>query len=93
MKIAPYAKSLVAALIAGLGALQVALVDNNVSTTEWIVVASAFLTGLGITYAVPNTPKEAPAADLPDAAEEYDTSHAPVPEDYEVDDTGKIVQE
>ncbi len=50
----PYAKALVAAGLAGLGALGTALVDNQVSSAEWVGVASATLAGLGLVYAVPN---------------------------------------
>lgn len=49
-------------VLAFLGALQVALVDNAVSSTEWITIATATImaaTGVGIsTYASPaNKPK------------------------------------
>lgn len=54
MKIAPYAKAFVAGAIAGLTSLGAALADNDVTTAEIVVVVVAFLSGLGITYAVPN---------------------------------------
>jgi len=54
----PYAKSIVAALLAGLGALGTALVDNTVTPAEWVGVATAALAGLGIVYAVPNRPAQ-----------------------------------
>lgn len=53
-KIAPYAKSIVAALVAGLGALGTALTDGGVSAQEWVAVASATLVGLGVVFGVPN---------------------------------------
>ncbi|MFG1800185.1 hypothetical protein ACGFI4_08430 [Micromonospora carbonacea] len=50
----PYAKAVVAGLLAGLGALGAALTDGTVSPVEWVTVASATLAGLGVVYAVPN---------------------------------------
>jgi hypothetical protein len=68
-----YTKSIVAALVAGLGSLQVALVDNVVSTTEWITVGSAVLAALGFVWGVANTkePAEVPAepAPVPDVSD------------------------
>jgi hypothetical protein len=49
-----YAKSVVAALVAGLGALQTALVDNVVTNTEWITVAAATAAALGLVWGVQN---------------------------------------
>lgn len=62
-----YAKAIVAALIAGLGSLQVALVDDAVSAMEWINIASVTLAGLGLVWGIPNArdpqaPPEPPAA-------------------------------
>ena len=54
MNLKPYAKAIVAGLIAGLGVLGTALVDNQVSPAEWVAVAGATLAGLGVVYAVPN---------------------------------------
>lgn len=51
-----YAKAIVATIISALGSLQVALLDGNVSATEWVAVAVTALTALGITWAVPNSP-------------------------------------
>lgn len=56
MRWRPYTKAVVAGLLAGLGALGTALVDNTVSPAEWVGVASATLAGLGLVYAVPNRP-------------------------------------
>jgi hypothetical protein len=54
---APYAKAVAGAVVAGLTALLPAIQDGNgVSAAEWIVVAIAVLGGLGIVYAVPNRP-------------------------------------
>ena len=52
--IAPYAKSLVAALVAALGVLFAALDNDHVTSQEWVNVAIAFLVGLGVVFAVPN---------------------------------------
>jgi hypothetical protein len=54
MKIKPYMKAIVGALVAGLTALSTALIDNTVTGQEWIAVVIATLTGLGVVYAVPN---------------------------------------
>lgn len=57
--IAPYAKSLVAALVAGLGSLYQALDGDQVVTTqEWIAVAMTTLTALGVVFAIPNRDPE-----------------------------------
>ncbi len=58
MKFKPYAKAIVGALLAGLGALGTALADNQVTTVEWVGVAVATLGALGIVYAVPNRPQQ-----------------------------------
>ena len=50
----PYAKAIVACLLAGLGALGTALVDDAVTPAEWVGVATAALAALGLVYAVPN---------------------------------------
>lgn len=57
--IAPYAKSIVGALVAGLASLQQALDDSHVSAQEWTAVAIATLTGLALVFAVPNKDPEA----------------------------------
>ena len=59
-KISPYAKSLVAALVAGLGSLYQALdgADQRVTTQEWIAVAMTTLAAIGAVFAVPNKDPE-----------------------------------
>lgn len=58
--IAPYAKSIVAALIAGLASLTQALdADNHVSASEWIAVVMATLVAGGAVFAVPNRDPQA----------------------------------
>ena len=51
------AKFIVAAVAAGVLALQVALSDNAITSTEAVTVALAVLGALGV-YAVPNTPPD-----------------------------------
>ena len=59
-RIAPYAKAVIAALVAGLGSLGAVLVDDkslgDVTDGQWIAVALAFLVALGAVFAVPNSP-------------------------------------
>ena len=49
-----YAKAIVGAVMAGLGALGAALADSSITATEWVVVASAVLGALALVWAVPN---------------------------------------
>lgn len=53
-----YAKALVAALTAGLGALGTAWADDVITNQEWIGVAVATLAALGVVFAVPNKQAE-----------------------------------
>lgn len=57
-----YTKAIVAALMAGLGAIGTALADGHVTATEWVVVAGAVVAGLAAVWASPaNTvPAQAP---------------------------------
>ena len=52
-----YARKFFVALAAALAILGVALVDNSVSTSEWVQIALAFLGALGV-YTVANGKKE-----------------------------------
>ena len=55
MSIAPYAKSLIAAAVAGLASLQQALDgDNHVTQSEWLAVVVATLVALGAVFYIPN---------------------------------------
>lgn len=51
----------IGAIVAGLGALSVALTDNVITAGEWVAIASATLVALGGVfggvYAVTNDPK------------------------------------
>lgn len=58
--IAPYGKAIAAGLVSGLTSLGTALIDGFVSPLEWVTIALSFILGTGLTYAVPNTPKETP---------------------------------
>lgn len=61
MNLAPYAKAVVGAVVAGLGVLLTALDDDAVSASEWVAVAIATLTALAAVWAVPNRPADPPA--------------------------------
>jgi len=52
----PYAKSIIAALVAGLGSLQVANGDGRITLAEWIQIASVTGAALGFVWGVPNVP-------------------------------------
>ncbi|MFD3310053.1 hypothetical protein [Streptomyces sp. NPDC058694] len=54
MKIASFAKSLIAGVAAGSAAAVTAAQDNVLSTGEGVTIALAVLGAWGITYAVPN---------------------------------------
>jgi hypothetical protein len=51
-----YAKAITAALVAGLGALGTALIDNAVAPVEWVGIVLAALVALAGVWAVPNRP-------------------------------------
>lgn len=54
-KIAPYAKAIIAAIVAGLGSLYQALDGNSeVTAQEWVAVAMTTLAGLVAVFAVSN---------------------------------------
>ncbi|MEO3929960.1 hypothetical protein ABGB07_39835 [Micromonosporaceae bacterium B7E4] len=53
MKVSKYAKTIVAAVVAGGTALTVAMGDDTLSTTEAVTIALAVLGALGV-YVVPN---------------------------------------
>jgi hypothetical protein len=56
MRIPAYAKTVVAAIVAGATVLASAVTDNSISGTEWVGIGLAVLTALGV-YAVPNGSK------------------------------------
>ncbi|HET9866436.1 MAG TPA: hypothetical protein VFQ06_04020 [Nitrospira sp.] len=55
---AHYAKAIVGAFIAGLGALVTGLADDALSNSEWLIATIAFLIALGGVWAVPNKPAQ-----------------------------------
>ena len=62
-KIAPYAKAIIGALVAALGALGAALTPDanglvSVNEGEWVAVCSALLVGLLAVFATPNRDPE-----------------------------------
>jgi len=56
--IAPYAKAVIAALIAGLTAISTGLVDGGLTWSEGITAVIAFFVALGAVFTVPNRPAE-----------------------------------
>jgi hypothetical protein len=58
-----YLKAFTGAIIAGLGSLATALVDDksfsDLSDGQWVVAVIAFLTAFAAVWAVPNSPPEA----------------------------------
>jgi len=60
-KFAPYAKAVLAAIVAGLSALSAYLVNNtgfgDITAGQWIQVALAFVIALAAVFAVPNASK------------------------------------
>ena len=58
--IAPYAKSIIAAIIAGLSMLSGFLINDtslgDITAGQWIAVVIAFLVGLAAVFAIPNSP-------------------------------------
>lgn len=71
-----YLKAITAALVAGLGSLQVAETDGQVTARELITVAIAGLAALGATWGVPNDTPDAPAAEPVALAKPKPTPHA-----------------
>jgi hypothetical protein len=70
----PYLKALTAAVIAGLGTLQVAYADNVITNQEWVTIAVTTLVALGGVWAVPNAARAARAAQA-----SWGTSREPAP--------------
>jgi hypothetical protein len=58
MNLDKIAKAIVAFVGAVLTGLLAAMADGHVTATEWIVLALAGLATFGITWGVPNAPKE-----------------------------------
>jgi hypothetical protein len=56
MRIAKYWKAIVAAVVAGAGAISTALTDDTITAAEGWAALIAVLGALGFTWAVPNKP-------------------------------------
>lgn len=54
MQVNKIAKAVVGAVVAGLGALGTAMVDNVITGPEWVYVAGATVGALAIVWGVPN---------------------------------------
>lgn len=55
-KLAPYAKSIIGALVAFLTAVATGLEDGSLSAQEWITAFIALLVTFGAVFSVPNRP-------------------------------------
>jgi hypothetical protein len=56
MRVAKYWKAIVAAVVAGVGAISTALADDTITAAEGWATLIAVLGALGFTWAVPNKP-------------------------------------
>ena len=61
-----YAKAVVGAILAGLGALATALTDG-ITATEWVLVAIATLGSFGMVWATKNSDPPAAPLNVPDS--------------------------
>lgn len=57
-KIAPYAKALIGAVVAGLASAQQALDDGVISPAEGVGIAGAVFAGLVLVFSIPNKAAE-----------------------------------
>jgi hypothetical protein len=55
-----YAKAIVGAVLAGLGGVEIALMDDVVTTSEWVRVAITTVAALGLVWGVQNAPAKEP---------------------------------
>ena len=78
-KLSVYAKAIIAALIAGLGSVQVANADGKITMSEWIQVASVTLAALGFVWGVPNASPVVPVTPVPVAGPMPVPTGMPVP--------------
>ena len=79
--IAPHAKAILAAVIAGSGAGATAAVDGTISYAEWWLIASTALTALGAVYGVSETPHREGGVDKAAAADALAADAEAVAED------------
>lgn len=83
--VAPIAKSVTGALVAGLGALGTALTDGVVSPAEWVAVVSATLVASYAIWQIPNeeTPEQKLGAEALAEKREFEAAEAnPEFDDY-----------
>lgn len=59
-KVAPYAKAIIAAVVAFLTAIATALDSGGIDAQEWITAVIALIVGFGAVFRVPNTPPFVP---------------------------------
>lgn len=81
MSLDRYAKAIIGAILSGLAALTVALVNGDgVSALEWVTIVTAVVTSLGFIWGVPNTikPEDLTTATLLEAAATKGFELAPV---------------
>lgn len=52
---AAYAKAIMAGIVAFLGGLYQALLDNHVTPNEWVTIVMATVAAVGLVFGVPNT--------------------------------------
>ena len=60
MSLDRYAKAVIGATTAALGAVLTGLADGHVTATEWVMAALAGVAGLGAVWATPNAPAAQP---------------------------------
>lgn len=58
-KVAPYAKAVIGAVVAGLASAQQALDDGIISAAEGVGIAGAVFAGLVLVFSIPNKDPEA----------------------------------
>ena len=58
----PYAKAIIAGILAGLGSAYLALNDNNIDAQEWVQIAQVTIAAGAAVYGIPNIPSGKRAA-------------------------------
>jgi len=64
-KVAPYAKAIIAAIIALLSSLITALDSGGISAQEWLTAVIALLVAGGAVFSIPNKPPFVPEQQSP----------------------------
>lgn len=73
-----YAKAIIGAIVAGLGALAQALTDGQITATEWAIVVGALLSGLALVWGYPNAPIQPVYPPVPDTITTVNVDRAPM---------------